>query len=97
MTYRQFLEKLAETKHLDWTNGWYLDLRISAICPICAVANHIIGEEKFTRDYNNANDQVLHLEPGVARKIALASDSRYESGSDLRKIREEMLKALEIS
>ncbi len=96
MTYQEFLEKLSEIKDLDWCASWHIRIRSKWTCPVCAVANHIIGKEKYNRDYHNANEEVLHLNLELTKKIVLASDARYSSGSQLRKFRNDMLKALQL-
>ena len=96
MTYEEFLKKLSEIKDLDWCASWHIRIRDKWTCPVCAVANHIIGEQKYNRDYHNANEQVLGLHPELTKNLALASDAKYSSGSQLRKFRNDILKALNL-
>ncbi len=97
MTYEKFLKVLRSTKDENW-RVWYRYIGIdnAKICPVCAAANKIIGKNKYTRDYHSANEQVLKLHPELTKNLALASDAKYSSGSQLRKFRNDILKALQL-
>ena len=68
------------------------------ICPICAVANHILEEPRFTVDNAHANSH-LKLPRDLFRKITSAADGcTYTPGEErMRKTLMKLLKPTDVS
>ncbi len=101
MTEEQFLEHLKAAK-AEWqlsrpqqiTNGHDLVLRTIGplyACPICVVANYLIGEDRYTIDNSKANMH-LHLPKNLFQNITSASDGWNVTAQE-RKIRKLLIKA----
>ena len=83
MTYQEFLKKLSETPN-DWTldatefirrkGHQFADIKKPEICPVCAVANLIVGEQMYYNDYIGAA-RAIKLDESTAREIAEAADN----------------------
>lgn len=96
MTQKQFFDILFRTKGWELVGDWGILRKKSnnkLVCPICAVANHLLKKNKYYTDSYDAG-QYLNLTLVFSTDISMAADNICLSRT--QRLRNKLLKGLKL-